>query len=91
MIKDIRFISMQVVAEFTKAKEDRNLAITATGSIGGALLSINANLKDEMKTFVLQTTPKSGEEHVPLSELVPIKGVVAEVMRHISWLFLVAC
>lgn len=83
MIKDIRFISLEAVAQLPEDKSQRQLFFTSTGSIGPALITITATLSEESKNVLLKASPRGEKESIPLSEMIPMKGLAAEVCsRH---------
>lgn len=78
-MKDIRFISAHLVAELTKDPSTRQLFINAKGALMAVEVSVSATLNSETKTVSISAKPTEGRNHVPLSELIPLKGFVSEV------------
>lgn len=78
-MKDIRFISAHLVAELTKEPSGRYLFITAKGALMSVEVSVSATLSSETKSITISAKPADNREQVPLSEFIPLKGVIADV------------
>lgn len=90
-MKDVRFLSVQVVAEIPEESEGQTLMITGSAAYKSGAASFSSTLTENSRSLELSVRPSSGEHSIPLSDIIPVKGILSEVFlfapnwHNLSW------